>query len=285
MVYETIDLYSRYQKTRGKKVGGSLTVYAHGRNPENKAHLRPALLLLPGGGYQMISFREGEPVALRFFAAGYNVFRLDYAVDAPDPVPLEEGMLALRYIHDSREKYLTDGDHVCVAGFSAGGHLAGLIATLPGDPEACERLTGGENILPAAALLGYPVVTADPAFTHEGTMQTASGGDPAHRAKMSLETRVNGRSVPVFLFHTAEDAIVPVENSLLLAAAYRRAKVPFALHIFEKGYHGLSTADIEVNDDESSAGINADFAQWLPLALSFLKERGFRVFSSDPLLA
>ncbi len=261
MQYKTVQL-------GGGEDGGTLTVYARSRNPENTPKTRPALLLIPGGGYNMVSFREGEPVALRFLAAGYAVFLLNYTVRAAHPVPFGEACAAMDYIRSHAGEYGVDPHHVCAMGFSAGGHLAGLLATAHAD--------GRPDALPDAVVLGYPVVTAGE-FAHEDTMRIGSGGDPALRQKISVEARVTAESAPVFLWHTAEDGLVPVENSLLLAERCRRCGVPFEMHIFERGCHGLSTADAEVSDGGYPPEVGERVPQWIPLALSWLASRGFQV--------
>ena len=164
-----------------------------------------------------------------------------------------------------------DGAHVAAFGFSAGGHLLGLLATAT--EEELLACGGGR---PDAAVFGYPVVTTAE-FTHEDTAATISGGDGALRSALSVEKRVTEKTPPCFIWHTMQDGLVPVENSLLLAAACRQAGVPFALHIFEQGGHGLSVATVETADYAGAAGDNANVRVWFDLALAWLKLRGFAV--------
>lgn len=259
MFYEKINL----------QTGGELTVYARTRNPENTPKIRPALLLIPGGGYHSVSFREGEPIALKFLAAGYAVFVLNYTVQTAHPVPFNEAAAAMQYIRENAAKYDVDPNHVCAMGFSAGAHLAGLIATAHAD--------GRPEVQPDAVVFGYPVATTEAPYTHEGTASFSSGGDAALRAHLSIEKRVTGDSAPAFIWHTMEDDAVPVENALMLAASYRRHAVPFEMHIFEHGWHGLSTADIEVFNGNYPFEIAETVPQWVNLALAWLKVRGFVV--------
>lgn len=275
MFYTTIDLYNYYHIPRERHTGGKLTVYARAANPENTPHIRPAVLIVPGGGYRFLSFREGEPVALRFLSEGYAAFVLEYSIFTAFPAPLIEAALAMKYIRENAEAYRIDPDLIAAAGFSAGGHLTGMLATLYGAKQVTDVIGGG-HVRPDAVILSYPVITTG-VKTHADTANTISGGDPELMRRLSLETCVTKDSSPAFIWHTMEDDCVPVENALLMAQAYRAAGVPFELHIFEKGGHGLSTADIEVTNARGDYGDRAAVREWLPLALNFLKARGFEV--------
>lgn len=273
MDHEKIDLYATFGVDRGSHTGGYLTVIARSENVENAKKLRPAILVVAGGGYNMISFREGEPVAIRFLAAGYAAFLLEYSVRTAYPVPLVEAAMAMAYIRRNAAKYGVDPNHVCAAGFSAGGHLVGLLATRFRDACVTDAL-GGEHVRPDAVILGYPVATMGE-FTHADTAENITGGDPALRGALSLEKNVTKESAPAFIWHTMEDTTVPVENALLAAMAYRNAGVPFELHVFEKGWHGLSTGELELNDTEEAAEYVSHVRVWVDLALTWLKKRGF----------
>ena len=276
MIHEKIDLYEYFRIPRGEHKGGYLTTYARARNFENTNKERPAALVIPGGAYNMISFREGEPIALRFLGEGYSVFLLEYSCKTAYPVPLVEAAMAMAYIRQNAEKYFIRGGHVCAIGFSAGGHLAGMLSTRYAD-DCIKAVLGDAHVRPDAAILSYAVSTTDPALSEHDTAHNITGGDPALRALLSNEKNVTKDRVPAFIWHTAEDGLVPVENSLMLAAAYRRAGVPFELHIFERGRHGLSTADAEVSNFPDDGGTVESVQAWLPLAFAWLKERGFEV--------
>ena len=275
MIYETIDLYEYFHIPRGNNAGGFLTVYLREENPELKTKVRPAALVIPGGGYACISYREGEPVALRFLLEGYNTFHLKYSVKTAYPGPLVEAAMAMAYIRERAETYNTDADHVCAVGFSAGGHLAGMLATLFSDP-AVKAVLGDRNVRPDAVTLSYAVLTTG-SSSHGGTADVISGGDPALRAALSLEKRVTADSVPAFIWHTLADAAVPVENALLMAEAYRRAGVPFELHVFAEGQHGLATSDVESSNGTGDPRFNAPVQAWMPLTFAWLRGRGFEV--------
>lgn len=275
MLYEQIDLYEYFSVKRPQGGAGVLTVYCRERTGDLLPKLRPAMLILPGGGYEYCSDREQEPVALKFLHAGYSAFVLRYTVNAAYPVPLIEAAMAMRYIRENANRYSADPHHVGALGFSAGGHLAGMLATLFRAAPVTELLGDG-LVRPDAVLLTYPVISGGE-YGDEGTMRRISGGDPKLRKELSLEDRVTADCPPAFLWHTAEDACAPAENSLLYAAACRRAGVPFELHLFERGRHGTSVADIEVEESEARAAEIGHLSVWLDLALSWLGQHGFAV--------
>lgn len=244
MITEKIDLYEYFKLNRNGANGGYLTVYARTESAEMKRRIRPAMLVLPGGAYTMISDRESEPVALKFLDKGYSSFVLSYSVYTKYPTPLHEAQMAVAYIRDNAEFYNVDSNRICAVGFSAGGHLTGLLATAKTDEAILKR--GIDELKPNAVILSYPVVTMGE-FTHVGSRDNISGGNEKLYDALSVEKRADKNSVPAFIWHTYEDSAVPLENSLMLASAYRNNNVPFALHIFERGWHGLSFADEETN--------------------------------------
>ncbi len=282
MINEAIDLYAYFGIERGKNAGGFLTVYARGYSEEMGVKARPAMLIIPGGGYNMVSEREGEPVALRFLNEGYAAFLLQYSVRTPYPAPLIEAGMAMAYIRKNARSYSVDPAHVAAVGFSAGGHLAGMLATLFG--EACLKEALGkdaEKVRPDAVILSYPVISTLEGITHEETAENISGGDKTLRGALSLDQRVKADCPPAFIWHTAEDDCVPVVNALLYAGACGKAGVPFELHIFEKGRHGLSVADRDTERGEEAYRRIRHAAVWTDLALTFLRNRGFCVRSAE----
>ncbi len=276
MFYREIDLYESFPACAAPKGhAGTLRIYAPQLRGDLDPKRRPAILILPGGGYQMTSEREKEPVALRFLSMGFVAFVLEYTVKTAYPVPLLEGAMAMRYIRAHAEEYGADPDRVAAIGFSAGGHLCGMLAVHCGEALIRERLGEGKNF-PDAVILSYPVVTAQDGIANEESMQEISGRDRTLREALSLERCVDRNSAPAFIWHTGEDNAVAVENSMLLAGAYRRAGVPFELHIFERGWHGVSVVSAETDRAERLAGIS-HLAVWVPLAVNWLRARGFAV--------
>lgn len=229
---------------------------------EMKARQKPALVICPGGGYGMVSAREAEPVAMPFYAAGYNVFVLTYSVgeQAKDFRPLCQLAATVAHIRKHADEWLIDPDKVAVCGFSAGGHLAASLGTLFNEPRFLNVFGRGENIRPNAMILGYPVITADE-YAHQGSIRNASGEEPGSEGYewFGLDKRVDEETPPAFLWHTSSDRAVPVENSIKMAAALSKSKVPFEMHIFPEGNHGMSVCSDEVG---SLNPYNARWVQW-----------------------
>jgi acetyl esterase/lipase len=220
---------------------------------------RPAVLIFPGGGYTFTSDREAEPIALRFNAAGFHAVVLRYRV-APHrhPAPLEDAEAALSLLRAKAGEWRVDPGRIAVCGFSAGGHLAASLGLLG-------------RIRPNAMILCYPVITGGP-FAHSGSFENLLGEEASGplREELSLERRADSSAPPAFIWHTYADEAVPVENSLLLASALRGAGVPFELHIFPEGSHGLSLAEAET-DSGRGAEIDPHVARWMPLCLEWLE--------------
>lgn len=267
-----VDLYQHFGRKREGN-GGVLTCYIAEPITELAPKRHPAMVIFPGGGYRFISQREAEPVALRFLNEGFNAFVLRYSVDTEFPVPLIEGAMAVSYVRSNADMLNISADNICVAGFSAGGHLAGMTGTLFGYAEE----QGVSQCRPDAVALCYPVISSDDRIQHKGSFDVLCGEDDELRRKLSLEKAVRKDSSPAFIWHTCEDNAVPVSNSILMAQAYAENKVPFELHIFEKGGHGLSIASRQTEDFESGKWNQPDASVWTDLLTSWLLQRGFSV--------
>lgn len=236
---------------------------------------RPAVIICPGGGYTFKSDREAEPVAMRFLAAGIHAFVLQYSV-APSRYPSAALELAasVQLVRENAESWGIYPDRIFIAGFSAGGHLCATLGTLWDDvvfEQAFDFKSGKEkNWRPDGMILCYPVITLGQ-YCHKGSRDSLLGPDAKEElaGKLSLETRVSAGTVPAFLWHTYEDNAVPVENSLQFASALRKAKVPFELHIYEKGCHGLSLCDETTAQNEGH--LKPDNANWIQMAINWVK--------------
>ncbi|MDT0269732.1 alpha/beta hydrolase [Streptomyces sp. DSM 44915] len=191
----------------------------------------PAVLVLPGGGYEMLADHEAEPVADWLNGLGLHAFVLRYPVaPARHPEPLDAGRAALRHIRTADHPgFRVVPDRVAVLGFSAGGHLAASLA--------------GSDEPPNLSVLCYPVIslTVDaPAGSLHNLLGPSPG--PEELAANSAETRVHAGTPPAFLWHTADDDAVPVSHSLRYAEALGRLDIPYELHVFPSGAHGLGLA-------------------------------------------
>lgn len=277
MTYETVDLYRYYNVTLPHSEGAGMMISCSSDlRREVKPKIRPAMLIFPGGGYEFLSEREKEPIALKFMAAGFHAFMLSYSLKPFSyPAQLTEAAMAIRYIREHADMLHIDPEHIAAIGFSAGGHLCGTLATCFDDECVTKLFPEKEACRPDAVVLSYPVISSDPAIAHMGSFDNFCAKDPALKRRFSLETRVTERSSPAFLWHTADDDCVPVQNSLRFAAAYTEKKVPYELHVFDHGVHGSSLCSDEVYE-ENSANIDPHNAHWLDLAIEWLRGRGFR---------
>lgn len=231
----------------------------------------PCMLICPGGGYGGVSPREGAPISLNFVSEGYQVFVLRYSVKPHCfPQQLREVAAAMEIISDHAEEWECDINNVSIMGFSAGGHLAAQYSNRYNCPEVRELFPDSKPV--HRSILCYPVITADPNYRHNGSITHFVGHettDPFEKG-CGCEHLVTENTPPTFLWHTAEDTCVPVENSLIYAKALRDHKVPFELHIYPYGYHGLATVDTFTNPelDEKIARAHAwldDCKKWLKL--------------------
>lgn len=276
MDIKSVNMYQYFGVKAPEKAAGDLTCLTSRTSAEiSRGRKKPAILILPGGGYGFCSAREAEPVALRFLAKGYAAFVLAYSC-APHgfPTALREAAMAMRYIRENAEDFEVDPNMVAATGFSAGGHLCGTLGTMYDCPEVADIGTA-EQIRPDALGLCYPV-TVEWGRTHEGTFRNISGGDEAVRRRLSLDRLARPDMPPVFLWHTRDDGAVPCRNSLVLASALEQQGVDFALHIYRHGCHGLSTADEMVYPADAVPDMSWDIPGWLEAEVRFFAECGLR---------
>ena len=233
-----------------------------------------SLLVFPGGGYvRMAMDKEGYEIGRLLAARGVTVFVLFYRLPGEGwanraDVPLQDAQRAMRLIRSRAAKYRLDPNRIGAMGFSAGGHLcADLVArfaTKTYDPvDAADALSARPMI--AAPI--YPVVSMDLSVAHAGSRQALLGPDPSPAliAAHSPDRNITPASPPCFLCAAEDDATVPVENSLLLHAALRAAKVPAELHLFAEGGHGFGLRGVT----------GKPAAVWPELFVAWAKSRGW----------
>ncbi len=208
---------------------------------------RPAVIVLPGGGYSMCSDREADPVAMAFAKEGYQTFILRYTVSATDkeniwPHPIEDYDEAFDLIRAKADEWGVDTARIAVCGFSAGGHLAACAATI-----ARNR--------PAAAILGYPAILP-------GVVDICGVGFPYPAEHIDRKTP------PAFIFIARDDSVVSVKNATAFSDALADKGVMFELHAYSYGNHGFSTGLKYLNTAPASRRIK----DWTRDAIGFLEE-------------
>lgn len=238
---------------------------------------RPAVVICPGGGYlNVMSQREGEPIAMEFLARGYQVFVLEYSVNSVVfPVQLLELSASVAYIRRNQGEFGVDIHNISVIGFSAGGHLAcslGVFWQLPLSYEAL-HLNYEEN-KPNQLILAYPVISTDPSCVHVGSFENLMGSKLEDISQelleqLSLERHVTDNMSKTFVFHTFSDQVVSVENSLCLLSAMKKNQVLCEGHLYQQGFHGIALASHLTTENQHY--ILPHVASWLPLALDWLE--------------
>ncbi len=273
---ETINLYEHYH-TAAPGDGGQLVVYALEPIPKVDPKRRfPAVLILPGGAYSWVSPREAEPVVMRFLSRGFTCAILNYScAPARFPVALREAAMAMGFLREQADRLHIDPEKVAALGFSAGGHLCGTLGTLYDAPEVAD-VAPAAMIRPDALVLCYPVSAAH-GRTHEDSFTNLCGQDQALKDRLSLDRLVRRDMMPVFLWHTRTDDSVPVDGTMRLALALAEQDVPFALHVFAAGRHGLATADDLVYRRDNLPPVSDGVRDWPELAVRFLWEQGFHI--------
>jgi acetyl esterase/lipase len=228
-----------------------------------------AIIVAPGGGYGALAIEhEGRQWAYWYNAMGITAFVLKYRLGPRyhHPIELGDAQRAIRTVRARATEFSIIPDRIGMMGFSAGGHLTSTAGThfdsgKTDSTDPIERVSSRPDFL----ILGYPVISFDPAVTHAGSLRNLLGENPDPKLveNLSNDLQVTAQTPPTFIFHTTNDNGVPVENSVRFYLALRKAKVPVEMHLFENGPHGVGMA---LTDPSLSA--------WPNLLMNWLRARG-----------
>jgi len=242
----------------------TLTVYL----PDAAKATGAAVVICPGGGYAHLANHEGQDYARFLNEMGIAGFVLKYRLGSSGyrhPIILGDAARAVRTVRARAAEWNIHPNQIGIMGSSAGGHLASTLLTHfdSGKPDSNDPIEK-QSSRPDLGILCYPVISMLDQPTHQGSRRNLLGPDPSESLKqeVSNELQVTSNTPPCFIWHTWEDAGVPVENSLYFASALRKAKVPFDLHIYEKGPHGLGLGTREWTPEKRHPW-TADCAYWL----------------------
>lgn len=251
---------------------------ALGTAEEDKPSLTPylakspngtAVIVCPGGSYMHLATdHEGVQIAKWLNSLGISAFVLQYRLGPKyhHPVMIHDAQRAIRTVRTHAASLHIQPDRIGIWGFSAGGHLASTAATHfdAGDPNAPDPIDRARS-RPDFAILAYPVISLNSEYTHAGSRTNLLGATPDQKLldDLSNDQRVTPQTPPTFLFHTSDDPVVPVENSVRFYLALRKAGVPTEMHIFENGPHGVGLAPTD-----------ATLSVWSALLANWLRDRG-----------
>jgi acetyl esterase/lipase len=257
---ETNGEISRYEKVTDP----SLYVFLP---PAEKA-TGTAVLICPGGGYGVLAFsHEGFAIARWLNENGIAGIILKYRLPSDMIMkdksvgPLQDAQEAMRIIRRNAAEWKINPRKIGVIGFSAGGHLASTISTHYSEKLYESRDTTSAR--PDFSLLIYPVISFDASFTHAGSRKNLIGENPSENAikRFSNELQINEKTPPAFLVHSADDKVVPVQNSIVYFEGLQKNNIQTELHVFQKGGHGYG---LSVNNGTQSA--------WPVLCINWMKE-------------
>jgi acetyl esterase/lipase len=253
------------------------TAFLHVRKPwlllrKPKKPNGGAVLLIPGGGYVRVAVsKAGGDIDAWLADQGYTVFTMDYRLPG-DPwaagpeVALQDAQRAMRIIRSRSTELGFDPNRVAIMGFSAGGHVAGLLVTRWDKPvyapiDSLDQLSAK----PTTASMCYPVVTMMQPYAHQQSMHAALGADPTEEARQaaSIELHVPADTPPTFVCATTNDPVVPHQNAMLMFDALNAAKIPSELHLYEGATHGFPLR-----------GKDHQLLPWGPQALAFMQRHG-----------
>ena len=280
MLHETINIDIDY-KALGIKHDDNkaiITTYILDSFPEYQGERkRPLVIICPGGGYEHHSPREGEAIAIKMNSFGFNACILKYSLIPNEfPCALFEAAYTIAYARAHADEWGIDPNKIVMGGFSSGGHVTASLGTMWNKDILKDfvnntlKLTQ-KDVRPDGMLLSYPVITSGE-YAHRPSFVRILGEDYDKNIELvSVENRVDGDTPITFLWHTFEDGSVLLENSLLFANALRKRKVPFELHVFPNGGHGLGLATKETDMKDGSRN-QPECACWVDMFKAWVEK-------------
>lgn len=228
---------------------------------------RRAVLVLPGGGYEFVSYREKDPIMHRFNSLGYNSFSLDYSCHTMYPIPHLELMCAIHYLNTHADELGIVSKEISLVGFSAGGHLA---SSYTGIYKELNKFDDVSFIKPFALILAYPVVSLVKT-NNPGCVKNISGFDEKIMHLLSPEEHISKDYPPTFMWTTADDQVVNPDNVIWLRDALRKKKVKNKCIIYDSGPHGLALANLATSNHDPKFE-NKKISEWPILADEFISK-------------
>ena len=269
MIYKKVFLKDYFPFLKSE---ATLTSYCLSNHEEYPYEVkRKTILVIPGGGYEFVSKREAEPVAVKFLALNFNVFVLDYTVgDFEFPYPTIEAFAAMAYIRQHADEYNVDLNYVGVCGFSAGGHLAASISNYFKE-EQYQKMLGvkEEDLRIDFSILVYPVLTTDLVNGHSGTAERISQNRQDLADYFDIVNHISSYFPPTYMWSTKEDVDVPPECSQIFKKKLDELHIKNEYHLFPKGRHGGATCDELTTDPEEVARIK-EAKEWINQAAAFI---------------
>lgn len=282
MIIKTLDIFSSSEEAH-------ITAYLQAGYQDS--HIRPAIIICPGGSYHHIGEKESEPAALGFFSEGYNAFVLSYSTGLGRgnlPIPIVQIAKTIAYVRQNAKNWKIDPDNITVCGFSAGGHAAAAFGALWNE-KWLQESTGmeAEMFRPNALLLCYPLldirgfcemhIKKDPqtqSYMESIYLNLFAKLNPSEEEldRWDIKRLINQNMPPVFLWTTVNDDIVDVSQSIEFVSGLAKYGIPFEYHVFEKGPHALSGADALSGYSKSQIQELGNASRWRKLAIKWLED-------------
>lgn len=271
MLHNTINLTEDGRVTLVTYIHNNYTSAFENFQPQK----RPAIIVLPGGAYGFLSGREAEPVALTFLKEGFSTFILNYSIgeNSAFPNPLNDVSRAIWTIRENADEWNIDTNAIVLMGFSAGAGVAAMAATQWNTPDIAKSLgipEGGNK--PNAVVLGYGAAMNSTVLDDPDCEKPFFLGKIAKDRSPQLEfLNYMGIHVPpMFIWHVLRDKYVPAVNQLMFAQAMQKYNLPYELHIFQNGRHGMSVSnDLSAYKDKNYQ--NNSVSMWVPLCTNWLR--------------